>query len=200
MDAGHLIAFNLALLAALASPGPALMVAMRATLVAGRPAGIATGAGLGLVAAMWTLAALLGLDALFALFPFAYGAVKVAGAAYLIWIAISTWRAAQQAIGAAPVRTNRAMLSGMLVNLGNPKSVLFAAAVLVVIFPQDLTLSQKALITVNHFAVEFVVYAALAFLLSLTPVRQGYLSLKPAFDRASALVLGALGLRLLTER
>ena len=89
MSAEHLIAFNLALLAALASPGPALLVAIRTSLSAGRRAGAAVGLGLGLVAACWTLMALLGLDAVFALAPWAYAAAKIAGALYLLYIA---WR------------------------------------------------------------------------------------------------------------
>ncbi|MEO1155520.1 MAG: LysE family translocator, partial [Pseudomonadota bacterium] len=63
MEITHLIAFNLALLAALASPGPALLLAIRNTLAGGQAAGIATGLGLALVAAIWTMAALMGLNA-----------------------------------------------------------------------------------------------------------------------------------------
>jgi len=76
----HVLAFNAALLVAILSPGPALLVAMQATLSAGRRAGMATGAGLGLMAATWTLFALLGLEAVFQYFPWAYGAAKTAGA------------------------------------------------------------------------------------------------------------------------
>lgn len=200
MEPAQLIAFNLALLAAMASPGPALLVALRSTLAAGRGAGIATGAGLGLVAALWTLAALLGLDALFELVPWAYAGLKTAGALYLIWIAVEAWRHARAPLGPAPAAGRRAFLTGALVNLGNPKSVLFAAAVLVVIFPPTLSLSEKALVTLNHFLVEVTVYAALAVLLGRDAVRVRYLALKPALDRAAALVLGALGLRLLFDR
>ena len=53
MELTHIIAFNLALLAAMASPGPALLLAIRNTLASGRSAGIATGMGLGLMAALW---------------------------------------------------------------------------------------------------------------------------------------------------
>ena len=64
----------------MASPGPALLLAVRNTLTGGWAAGALTGCGLGLVAAGWTLTALLGLDAIFALVPWAYGALKIAGA------------------------------------------------------------------------------------------------------------------------
>ena len=201
MELAHLIAFNLALLAAIASPGPSLLFLIRTTLAEGRAAGIAAGLGLGVMAALWTGAALLGLDALFALFPWAYTLVKVIGASYLIWIAVKTWRHAKDPItsGLTPSH-GRAFRQGLLVNLANPKSVLFSAAVIVVIFPAGLTTADKALIFANHLAIELVVQTSFALLFSTGLIRQRYLSAKPILDRAAAGLLGALGLRLLTER
>ena len=197
----HLLAFNLTLLAALASPGPALLLALRTSLVSGVSAGIATGLGLGLMAALWTMLALLGLDAVFAVVPWAYGAIKLAGAGYLLWIAWGMWRDARRPVEAsAAVPRGRAFRTGFLVNLGNPKSVLFASAVLLVIFPPDLAPGEKALIVLNHLLVEWVAYTGFALLLATGPARNGYLRMKPLFDRIAAGVLGILGLRLLISR
>lgn len=200
MEPAHLIAFNIALLAAMASPGPALLFALRQSISGGRATGIATGAGLALMAAFWTAAALFGLEVVFALVPAAYLAMKIAGAAYLIWIAVHVWKDASRPVAEAASPGRRAFLGGMLINLLNPKSVLFAAAVLVVIFPPGLRLADKALIVANHFLVELVIYSGFAMLLTTRPARAGYLRLKPAIDRAAALILGALGLRLLIDR
>lgn len=200
MELSQLVAFNLALLAAMAAPGPALLLALRNAIAMGPRAGIATGAGLGIVAAGWTATALLGLDIVFSIFPWAYVTLKVGGAAYLFFVAWTLWRDARKPLVPQEGTVGRAFRSGLLVNLGNPKSVLFAAAVLVVIFPADLTPAQKAVITLNHLAVEVLVYTGFALLLSTRRARAGYLSLKPVFDRVAALVLGALGLRLLLSR
>lgn len=199
MTLAHLLAFNLVLLAAIASPGPSLLFLTRTTLAQGRDAGIAAALGLGLMAALWTGAALLGLDALFRLFPWAYVAVKTAGAVYLIWIAVQTWRHARQPIGdkVPGSATRRAFRQGMLVNLANPKSMLFAGAVLIVIFPPGLGAADKSLIFLNHLAVEWAVQPALALLLSTTGVRRRYMGAKTALDRAAAGILGGLGTRLL---
>ncbi|MFX0544204.1 LysE family translocator [Roseovarius sp. S1116L3] len=201
MDAAQLIAFNVALLAAIASPGPSLLFLIKTTLGAGRAAGIAAGAGLAVMAALWTLAALLGLDGLFTLFPWLYALLKAAGAAYLIYMAVQMWRHARDPIGAAaPVPHKRAFLSGFLVNLGNPKSVFFAAAVLVVVFPPSLSGPDKAIIFANHLAVEMIVQPTLAILLSTAAVRKRYLAAKPVLDRVTSAILGAFGLRLLLTR
>ncbi len=163
--------------------------------------GLATAAGLGLMAALWTLMALLGLNGLFLLFPWAYTTLKTLGAVFLIYIAWKTWRHARQPVTNAQQPTGRrAFLSGMLVNLGNPKSVVFAAAVLVVIFPPALTEVEKSLIFANHLAVEMIVQPMLALLFSTAAISQRYLNAKPILDRFAAVVLGALGTRLLFDR
>ncbi|SMX50588.1 LysE family translocator [Maliponia aquimaris] len=200
MDWTHLLAFNLTLLAAMAAPGPALLFALRQSIAGGFRTGVATGAGLGLVAALWTGAALLGLDILFRLFPAAFLVLKIAGALYLLWIAFQLWRDARNPVADSARPGAKAFLGGALVNLSNPKSVLFAASVLVVIFPADVTMVEKGLIVLNHFVVELAVYAGFAALLSTPPARAGYLRMKPVIDRVAAAVLGVLGLRLLLGR
>ncbi|MGY3437055.1 MULTISPECIES: LysE family translocator [unclassified Marinovum] len=197
----HILAFNLTLLAALASPGPALLLALRTSLVSGPRAGIATGLGLGTMAALWTLLALAGLDAVFALVPWAYLGIKITGALYLMYIAWGMWRDARKPLAPGTVQPGKqAFRSGFLVNMSNPKSVLFASAVLLVIFPPDLSLAERALIIANHLMVEFAAYTAFAMALSTRPARDGYLRLKHVFDRVAAVVLGLLGLRLIFGR
>jgi threonine/homoserine/homoserine lactone efflux protein len=200
MSIEYVIAFNIALLAAIASPGPALLVAIRTTLVGGRTAGIAIGCGLGLMAAVWTLMALLGLDGIFRVFPWAYATAKIVGALYLLYLAWTTWRGAKKPITDASKPRVHAFRDGVLINISNPKSVLFAAAVLIVIFPPDLTMIEKAMVVTNHFLVELVFYGLLAFSMSTEAVSKTYLRAKVFLDRFAAVVLGALGLRLLLQR
>lgn len=200
MTADALLTFNLVLAAALASPGAALLYFMKTCVASGRAAGMATGLGLGCAASLWTLAALLGLEGLFRLFPWAYTVLKLCGAFYLIWLAIQTWCHARDPIAAMTQPKGRAFFSGLMINAGNPKSVLFAAAVIVVVFPQGLAAPEIALIVANHLLLEICFYGLFALLLSSTPARRGYLGAKPVLDRITATLLGAFGLRLLTER
>ena len=200
MSLEALIAFNLVLLAALASPGAAMLYTVKKTVSAGRRAGVITGIGLGTAAACWTLAAFLGLESVFALFPWAYGALKLGGALYLIWIAVQTWRHARTPLSDAPTPNARSFAAGLLVNFGNPKSMLFAAAVILVVFPKDLSAGQIAFVVLNHLVLEWLFYGVLATALSAPAARAGYQRLKPIFDRIAASLLGAFGLRLLLER
>ncbi len=197
-----LLAFNAALLLAILSPGLSLLFLTRQTLTHGRRAGILTAFGLAAMAAVWTLAALLGVQTLFALFPWAYVTLRVIGALYLIYMAILMWRNASQTLNRsdAPGADGQHFVAGLMVNLANPKSVFFAAAVIVVIFPAEMTGPDKVLIFLNHLCVELIVQPGLALLLATPVIRNRYLAFKPLLDRAAGTILGVLGLRLLLEK
>ncbi len=200
MTLEQVLLFNLTLGAAIVSPGPALLVAIRTTLAEGRTAGVAVGFGLGTMAALWTLLALLGLEGLFTLVPWGYMAAKIAGAIYLIHIAWRTWRDARNPIAATARPARHAFRDGFVINLLNPKAVLFAAAVLLLVFPADMAPWEMAVIVGNHMAVEYLCYGGLAVAMSSQAVSGRYLAAKRHLDRAAALVLGALGLRLFFDR
>ena len=200
MTFGQLLAFNVALLVAIASPGPALLMAIRTTLSGGRTAGVGVGVGLGLMAATWTLMALLGLGVVFELFPTVYVGARIVGAAYLLYLAYRIWKDASAPVEVRVEPAPHAFRQGFLINLLNPKSVLFAAAVLVAVFPAGIDVVNSVLIVVNHFLVEIAFYTTLAFCLSTEAVAKRYLQAKAHVDRFASVVLGALGLRLLWSR
>ena len=152
------------------------------------------------MAAVWTFMALLGLEAVFQLVPWAYALARVVGACYLLYIAWGMWRGARNKLKPTVKPARQAFRQGILINMTNPKSVLFAAAVLIVIFPADMTLAGKGLVVLNHLAIEVLFYAALAVGMSTNVVSNGYLRAKLYIDRAASIVLGTLGLRLLAGR
>ena len=78
----------------------------------------------------------------------------------------------------------------------NPKAVLFAAAVLIALFPGGLSAANSFLIAVNHLLIELSFYTTLAFCLSTHAVAGRFLRAKTWIDRGAAAVLGALGVRL----
>ena len=151
------------------------------------------GAGLGLMAAIWAMMALLGFGVVFELFPFLYVRAKIVGAAYLLYIAYRMWRSAGVPTKAVVKPTGRAFRQGFLVNLFNPKSVLFAAAVLVTVFPVGIGLADSVVIVANHFLVEIAFYTALAFGMSTQAVAKRYMRAKIYIDRLAAAILSALG-------
>lgn len=196
----QLVAFNIALLVAIASPGPALLMATHTSASRGRAAGVAAGIGLGLMAAIWTMLALLGLAVVFELFPMVYIGAKILGGAYLLYLAYKMWRNASAPINARIPAARHAFRQGFLVNLLNPKSVLFAAAVLVAVFPAGLSVAESFVIVINHFLVEVAFYTTLAFCMSTQVVSKRYMKAKVYIDRGAAVILGALGIRIVLSR
>lgn len=112
------------------SPGPGAVTSMSAGLRYGY--WTALRAILGLQAALIIQLAIVaaGLGALLATSAWAFDIVKFSGAGYLIWLGIQKWRSAPQEIDetGVPVAPRGLFLQGLLVNLGNPKAIIFVAA------------------------------------------------------------------------
>ncbi len=196
METGQIIAFNIAILGALASPGPAFIAMIRSSFIGGRRAGLLTGLGLGVAAVMWSALALLGLNMIFAAVPSAYIILKVIGALYLLWLAVALWRNARQPIDAVVPGLSKGFLLGLVTNMANPKLVFFIAAIFSTLLPTDLSSTAKVQLLANHFVLEMIWYAMAAFVLTTAPIRAGYIRAKAGFDRCAALILGALAARI----
>ena len=123
--------------------------------------------------------------------------VKIVGGLYLSYLAYGIWKAAPQPVAEAEIPAGHAFRSGLLVNLSNPKSVLFAAAVLVAIFPPDMDVAHKLAIAGNHLGIELVFYAILAATMSRQAVRTRYFAMKLYLDRFAAVVLQVLAINIL---
>ena len=112
-----------------ATPGADMALFLSRTLAGGRAQGFAAQAGASVGLIVHTFAAALGLSALLAASAQAYETVKIAGALYLLWLA---WRALRQGSALklradAPARggLRGAFANGLLINVTNPKIVLF---------------------------------------------------------------------------
>lgn len=112
------------------TPGADVMFASASGIAGGPRAGVAAAAGISLGAFFYTGLAAAGLAVILQANPAAYDAVRYAGAAYLLYLAVKSWRAgpAERVDGAA--RLSRAFTRGILNTLLNPKVALFILALL----------------------------------------------------------------------
>jgi threonine/homoserine/homoserine lactone efflux protein len=150
------------------TPGPTMLMCLTHSLNHGpRRALTAVAGSITAVLGVMLLSAM-GLGALLAASEAAFTAAKVAGAAYLIWLGIKTFRSDASALRleGAPAETaapRSFYLQGLLVGASNPKAVLFFAA----FFPQFLNpaspmLPQFALLALTFMAFESTVLALCA--------------------------------------
>ena len=114
-------------------PGPAMLYAAAQTVARGRTAGLMATLGIHLGCYVHVLAAAAGLSILFHAVPTLYLAVKLLGAAYLVWLGIALFRRRDEAVpqpGTLPRSGRRAFLESVTVEVLNPKTALFFVAFL----------------------------------------------------------------------
>lgn len=199
--------FAVASLVLVLTPGPNMIYCVSRTLCQGRAAGLVSLGGVVLGFVVHLLAAALGLTALLLAVPLAFGAIKFAGAAYLLWLA---WQAIKPG-GLAPFQANALphdrprtlFFMGFMTNLLNPKVAMFYLS----FFPQFLhpERGQLLLQSLQLGAVQIGVSAGVNFLIICFAARiAGVLNRKLSWMRvqryAMGSVLGLLALRILAEK
>lgn len=189
-------------LLAVASPGPSTVLVIQTAAVAGRRGGLLAAFAMMVGALAWATAALFGLQALFARFDWLYLAFRVGGAIYLVYLAVLLWRHAGDPLPEIPVgQTSRmtgwqGFLRALLLQLGNPKIMVFFGSIFLSLLPQNLPAWMDATVLGVVAVNEFTWFALLALLFSGSAARAFYLRLKLWLDRVMGGVLGLLGLRL----
>lgn len=141
VDPHLFLAYLVAAWVLILTPGPDMMFVLGQTLAGGPRQGWAATFGVFAGAACHILAAAFGVAAVVAASPGLFDTLRLAGAAYLIWIGLGALRGAVRrgesgggggtAVAPRPaVPTRRAFLQGMVTNLLNPKVLLFYLAFL----------------------------------------------------------------------
>lgn len=152
------------------TPGPGVFSCLSSGLNHGFRLGLWNGVGMQVANAILVCVVSLGLGAILLASETLFAVVKWVGVAYLIYLGIVTWRTRPRAFEEDrddPARTPRQVfVRGFLVNITNPKGIIFFAAIL----PQFIDVSrpqmrQYVIFAATTFAVDLVVmlgYTALA--------------------------------------
>jgi threonine/homoserine/homoserine lactone efflux protein len=199
--------FVIASLLVIITPGQDMMLVMSRSLAQGAGAGVATAAGVSTGLVGHTLLATLGLGAILKTSEVLFLVLKLAGAAYLIWLGMGLLRSGRRELALASGAPRRSLLrlfgEGALSNISNPKIAIFYFA-----FLPQFVLPEAAQPTLVVLLLGLV-FAALTLLIK-GPVGLGagllsqWLRERPGalvgLYRSSGLVLIFLGLRLATER
>ena len=124
------LGFLLAAILIAVSPGPGAAVAMSCGMRYGYAAALRSIFGLESALLIQLAIVAVGLGALLTASALAFDIVKFCGAAYLVWLGIQKWRTAPQELQDAkpPMSSNALFVEGLLVNLANPKAIVFIAA------------------------------------------------------------------------
>ena len=166
----HLIAFALVALGLVLTPGPNMIYLISRSITQGRAAGLASLGGVALGFLIYMLAAAFGITALLFAVPYAYDALRLAGAAYLLWLA---WQALKPGgrspfeVKILPVDSAKKLFAmGLITNLLNPKVAMLYLALL----PQFIdvqagsVLGQSLVLGATQIAISLSVNAAIAIM------------------------------------
>src|SRR5690606_18223473 len=175
------------------TPGPANVFSVANGVQRGPVGALAGVVGMNAATLVWFGAAALGLGALVVAFPEVFRLISVGGALYVAWLGVNAFRGAFRTAAdpkSATLRLGRsALVDGFMVQIANPKIVLFFSAVLPPFIDVDRPAAPQlalfALATIGMDVLSMSAYglggAALARRMS-----------EPRFQRGFALATGAL--------
>ena len=208
MDSGF-AAFIAISVVVIVAPGQDTALMIRNTLLGGRPAGFATAVGITAGQQVWTLAAALGLTALLIASEPAFMAVRLVGAAYLIWLGMQAlWSAIRPGDRshepgtrrvASGLSTRTALRQGVISNVSNPKMAILFTSLLPQFVPAESPALGMIGLGLVFSAMGIVWLAGYAIVVA----RAGDVLRRPRVRRAIDAVMGAIlvafGVRLATE-
>ena len=197
----HLLPFLALAAIVVITPGADMALVTKNALVHGRRPALATALGINLGILLWTAAASLGLAAVIARSETAFTAIKLAGAAYLIYLGVQTLRHRREAASeAAALGSASAFRQGLLSNLGNPKIAVFFTSLLPQFVGPGAGASDLLVLGALFNALGVAWLVAYALLAARGRDVLGRPAVRRILDRVTGIALVALGARLALER
>ncbi|MFC7478299.1 LysE family translocator [Dankookia sp. GCM10030260] len=163
------------------TPGPGIFYVAARTLAGGRAEGVASSFGTGLGGMIHVLAGSLGVSTIVLTSAELFTALKLIGAAYLVWLGICTVQSARREASAdleggataPPVGPRRAFREGVLVEALNPKTAaFFLAFVPQFVVPADGNVAVQ-FIVLGFVSVAFNTLADIAVAFAASGIREG---------------------------
>lgn len=204
---GALVGIALVALGLVLTPGPNMVYLVSRSVTQGRRAGLVSLLGVAAGFGVYLVAAVAGIATVFVLVPALYTAVKLAGAAYLLWLAWQALRpGGQSPFAPAPLppdRPRRLFTMGLVTNLLNPKiAILYVSLLPQFVDPaRGHVAAQSLVLGLTQIAVALAVNA----LIVLTAgALAGFFARRPLWLRVQRLltgtVLAALAVRIVADR
>ncbi|MCW2530195.1 MAG: Lysine exporter protein [Pseudonocardiales bacterium] len=184
-------------------PGPDTLVVVRNLVRGGRATAIRTVLGVMSGLVVWVVAAAAGLSAVLSASHDAYLALRVAGAAYLIWLGVNSLRS-RGVVAEAPSTKNGLIgtgyTAGLATDLLNPKVGVFFVTFLPGFIPHGYSVGWVSLLLGAIFVVLTAIYFGVLIYASGPVIRwMSTTRIRQRIDRATGVVLIAFGARLALE-
>jgi threonine/homoserine/homoserine lactone efflux protein len=189
------------------TPGPDTALTIRNTLLGGHRAGVHTALGVATGQALWALTTGFGVAALLAASEPAFRALKLLGAAYLVYLGIQSLLAAARRVERARTERTSANLpariayrQGVISNLGNPKMAAFFLSLLPQFTSGEATVGPLLVLGLVFSTMTLVWLSAYAIAVARAGDFLRQSSVRRVLDAVVGVVLVALGVRVAAER
>lgn len=194
-------------LAAVLSPGPAILAIISASITQGRRTGLTLAAGVFAGSFTWAMAAALGLAALLKSYAHLLEILKILGGLYLLYLGYKALRSALRKDGpvAAPladsVKTSRQIfLRGYAIHLTNPKAVFAWLAIISLGLPPGASADAIAIVVGGCLLTGAVAFSSYALLFSTGGALAAYRAARRWIDGTMAVLFGLAAAKLMTTR
>lgn len=192
----------LSALAVIASPGPATLAIVNASMSNGRSYGLVLALGVLTVSIFWSSIAAFGLAALLYSHAWLFDVIRYCGAIYLIF---SAYKSARSAFSPSKlilseshaIPSSKAYKKGLLIQLTNPKAVLFFASLYSIGIPANAQASDLISVIVSIGMVSACIFLGYAVIFSNNSARTIYLKSKATFECVFATCFGFAGIKIL---
>ncbi len=169
------------------SPGPSVALILGVATSRGRLASVVTAFGVACGSIVLAVATVAGVTAILAQVAELMTVLRWLGAAYLAWLAFKAFRNAALAPGLKVERVGRDSawrtgLAGFVLQVSNPKAIMFWLAIASVGGIGDAPLPVVALFVTVAFVNSFIGHGGYALLLSSVPVRSAYMRVRRWID------------------
>ena len=185
------------------SPGPDFAMVSRNSLLLSRRAGVLTAVGIGLGVLVHVGYTLLGLGLVLQQTPWLFGALKLAGAAYLVYLGINMLRAraiVQQPGVSPPALSDWAALrTGFLTNALNPKTSIFIVSLFMGVVQPDTAPSVQRAYGLFIAGAHVVWFSVVALFFSTAKVRDKLMAARHWIDRVFGGLLVGFGVLLVAD-
>jgi len=186
-------------------PGPNFLAAVHVAHSQSRRAGVLVALGIAVGTAVWATASLAGLGLIFRSAGWLYQGVKIAGAAYLIFIGIRTIiTARRQPAASRPEREGRglgtAFRLGLLTDLSNPKAAAFFTSLFALAVPPDAPMWFDAAVIALVVVIAGGWYALVAWAVASRPGAALFGRARTAPTYVAGAVFVGFGLKLVADR
>ena len=193
----------LVMIAGVISPGPDFIMIVRNSVLYSRKAGLFTALGLGAGVAIHVVYCLAGLALIISKSVIAFNILKWIGAAYLLYVGYKALKSKgyeAPKIGESPetlfMSPMKALQSGFITNLFNPKATLFFLALFTQVLDPNVALMEKGAYGLTCIVITMMWFSIVATVLTTPAIRAQFLKASKWIDRTCGVLFIALGVKL----